>query len=103
MTTRRLALAFLGAAFGLVVAVVPAGSVAAPAVDGSHAVLTAGHLDEAVLAVAHPRTLAQLPSAVGTRVPVLPADHLRPAISATVGIAVPAVVTPPAAIRGPPA
>jgi hypothetical protein len=100
---RRLALALLGAAFGLVVAVAPASTSTASAAVTPHATLAAGHLAEGLLVVEHPRILGHVPLAVATYATTPPAAPPRAAIVRSHGRQGPAVVTPPAAIRGPPA
>ena len=101
--TRRLALALLGAAFGLVIAATPASTPASSAPGAPHAALAAGHLVEGLVVVEHPRILGHAPSAVAAHATTVSPAPVRAAIAHPAGVAAPAVVTPPAAIRGPPA
>lgn len=103
MTQRRLALALLGAAFGLVVAVTPTTTSTAPAAGAPHAALAAGHLAEGLLVVEHPRVLGHIPLAVAAHATTLPPDPARDTAARPQGLPRAAVATPPAAIRGPPA
>jgi hypothetical protein len=100
---RRLALALLGAAFGLIVAVAPASTSTSSAATAPHATLAAGHLAEGLLVAEHPRILGHVPLAVATSATTLPSAPARSASDRSDGRPGPAVLSPPAAIRGPPA
>ena len=103
MTKRRLALALVGAAFGLVIAATPAGTSTSPAPDAPHAALAAGHLVEGLLVVEHPRVLGHVPLAVAAHATALPPAPAHAAITRPAGLPAPAVATSSSAIRGPPA
>jgi hypothetical protein len=95
--------AVLGPLFALVVAVGLPSTAPATSVGASHLAVTAGHLSEGLLALAHARTVLHLPAA-------LPADAspardglVRPATTASSPTLPSLAAIPPTAIRGPPA
>jgi len=103
--TRRLPLALLGAALGLVIAIVPTGGAGSTPAGASHPALSSGHLAEGLLVVEHPRAQGPLLPllAVAAPAPSFSEGRARWVVASVDRTSGSSAVTPPTAIRGPPA